>query len=214
MENPTDAREKIEQILQQDEYQVYYQPKGFIEEWMDRFLLWLAESFAEWFPIVETSRGNGGLILLVIIIVITFILFYIFFMYARNVRRTRQFRASTPLQTEHELQWTSIRHLNEAKNQENEQNYTVASRHLFLALLLHFHEIQWLQARKWKTNWDYYEELNKVNQDSAALFYRFALLFDGVTYGEKEVNQEQYTLYSTEIMNWLDEQQIDEEERG
>ena len=63
---------------------------------------------------------------------------------------------------------------------------------MFLALLLYFHEKEWLEARIWKTNWEYYEEIRKVNQEWADQFYHLALLFDEATYGERKVDKEEY----------------------
>ena len=90
------------------------------------------------------------------------------------------------------MNWTSQRHLEEAKVQENIEDYRLSTRHLFLALLLSFHEKGLLEARIWKTNWDYYDELRKVDQSKADQFYQFAQFFEEVTYGERTVMKNEY----------------------
>ena len=84
-------------------------------------------------------------------------------------------------------------------------DYTLSTRHLFLALLLYFHEKEWLEARIWKTNWEYYDELKKVNQEWAEQFYHLAYFFDEVTYGERNVQKEEYIQFHNEAMKWLGE---------
>ena len=110
------------------------------------------------------------------------------------------------------MSWSFQKHLNEAKRQEELAQYSHATRHLFLALLLFFHEKEWLEARIWKTNWEYYEELKKVNTDYANQFYDLALLFDEATYGEKSVDQKEFEQFRHAVMNWFGE--LDEQGLG
>ncbi|WP_218212222.1 hypothetical protein, partial [Pseudomonas sp. 2822-15] len=89
------------------------------------------------------------------------------FLIARTVNRKRIYRDHKPLEAMKELNWSYQNHLDEALRKERLQDYSLATRHLFLALLLYFHDVKWLEARIWKTNWEYYEELKQVNEESA-----------------------------------------------
>ncbi|WP_268872907.1 DUF4129 domain-containing protein [Neobacillus fumarioli] len=71
--------------------------------------------------------------------------------------------------------------------------------------MLYFHEKNWLEARIWKTNWDYYDELRRVDLQEADQFYRLAQIFDEVTYGERTVSKEEYVQFKQEAMKWLGE---------
>ena len=123
----------------------------------------------------------------------------------RNSRRRKRFKEKKILQSVEEINWSFERHLTEARKLEELGDFTKSTRHLFLAILLYFHEKKWLEARIWKTNWEYYEELRKVNKQWAGNFYHLAILFDGVTYGGYEVQQEEYEKFQKEVMVWLNE---------
>jgi hypothetical protein len=110
-----------------------------------------------------------------------------------------------PLQHLAEKDWSYKDHLAESQKLEEKEDYSLAVRHLFLALLLNFHEREWLQARKWKTNWEYYEELQKVNKEWAEQFYSLALKFDEAAYGEREIKHEEFIPYKQTAMKWLNE---------
>jgi hypothetical protein len=126
------------------------------------------------------------------------ILFLIFF-----IKRKRTLRHRKPIQTKNEMEWSYRRHVSEAKKNESLEEYTISTRHMFLALLLYYHEKEWLKARIWKTNWDYYDELRKIDQEEANQFYNLALLFDEVTYGERIVIKEEYFKYRDEVSSLL-----------
>lgn len=198
-------REKMEEILSGREYQVYYDDSASLLEraiaWVEA---WLAELLGRLFPAFSGSGGVSGFVFVLVILAIIALLIVIFVMVGKNAKRRHTFRDQKPLQV-NELEWTYHEHLKEAERQEEFENYTAATRHLFLGLLLYFHEIKWLEARIWKTNWEYYEELKEVNKASAEFFYAFVLLFDQATYGKRKVTQEEYEYYLQEAKKWLKE---------
>jgi hypothetical protein len=104
-----------------------------------------------------------------------------------------------------EINWSFQQHLIEARKLEDLEDYTLSTRHLFLALLLYFHEKEWLVAKIWKTNWEYYDELRKVNQQCADQFYLLASFFDEVTYGERKVQKKEYIQFQMGAMKWFEE---------
>lgn len=199
------AREELKTILNTREYQVYYHSKGFLETWWDNAKEWLAKQLAKLFPSLESARSASVPILIVMIAAVVLLLAWLLFLLIRHGKRNRMLRNQKPLQSMMEIQWSSDRHLNEALKQESLSEYSLATRHLFLALLLYFHEKNWLEARIWKTNWDYYEELRKINQQDAGQFYSLAHFFDEVTYGERKVNKEDYLQFEQDAMKWLGE---------
>lgn len=73
-----------------------------------------------------------------------------------------------------------------------------------MALLLFFHDKEWLEAKLWKTNWEYYDELRKVKQAWADEFYDLALVFDEVAYGEYEIDQVEYNQFREKTFAWLE----------
>lgn len=198
------AKEQLENILNQKEYQVYYEDnRNFLEVWWDAAKSWLADLLSNLFSSFEPSSGMAGTILILTVVVLVVLL--IVFLAGRSYRRKRLFRDNKPLQSSKEISWSFHNHLAEARKQEDLQQFSAAARHLFLALLLYFHEKEWLEARIWKTNWEYYDELRKVSQGGAEHFYNLALVFDEVAYGERTIEQMEYIQYKNSVMNWLEE---------
>lgn len=198
-------REKLEEILNDKEYQVYYNDsKGLIETLFERLQAWLGELLAQLFPSLGGGGAVSGFVYLIVIVAIITLLAFILVTIGRNAKSRDAFRDHKPLQEINEMNWTYNEHLKEAVELESKGEYTLATRHLFLALLLYFHDKRWLEARIWKTNWEYYEELQMVNKHSAEFFYRFVLLFDQITYGKRKVNKGEYDQYFHETKKWLE----------
>lgn len=203
MLNDQQARVELKDILNQKEYQVYYdQPQNFLQIWWEKAKEWLAQQLEKLFPAFEPSSGTASILLIGLILIAVIILGLLALRLARNYKRNRMLYNKNPLQSQNK-HWTYADHLSEAKRCENIEEYTMATRHMFLALLLYFHEKEWLAARIWKTNWDYYDELSKVDQNWAEQFFHLALLFDEAAYGNHQVAKEEYISFSQQAMQWL-----------
>ena len=201
------ARNDLEGILKTKEYRVYYDKKGLIATWWDQAREWIATQLEKLFPAINSARGASSPILIAIIVIVIILLALTAFFLIRNTRRNRILRKQKPLQSRKEINWTSQRHLEEAEKHESLAEYTQSTRHLFLALLLFLHEKDLLEARIWKTNWDYYDELRKVDQRKAEQFYQFAQFFEEVTYGERVVMKEEYFQFLDVVMKVLGEKE-------
>ncbi|MBS4189528.1 DUF4129 domain-containing protein [Bacillus sp. FJAT-49705] len=206
MINSSNARDEIQKILNDKEYKVYYnESKNALELWWENAKEWIADQLAKLFPSITPSNGTAGFILIIIIVAVIALLGIIVFFLVRNQYRNRLLREKNPLQSMKEMDWSYQKHLMEANKLGALEEYTLSTRHLFLALLLYFHDKGWLEARIWKTNWEYYDELRKENQKWADQFFNLALLFDEAAYGEREIKKEEYLAFRTEAMKWLNE---------
>ena len=205
MLNENNARDGIKDILEGEEYQAYLQSnQGLLAGWWEKAKDWIRDLLGNIDPALEPTGGAASGILITLLVIGVAILLYFAFMAVRNGVRKRKFRSNKPLQSMDEMEWSYSSHLEEAHEQEALGNYSKATRHMFLALLLYFHEKEYLEARVWKTNWEYYDELRKVNQKWADRFYMLALLFDEVAYGEREVSEDEYIHYKQEAHGWLE----------
>lgn len=204
MLNANKARDDIEEILQKQEYQVYYDhSNGLIETWWEKAKEWIASQLEKLFPSIKSASGASSAILITIIVIVILLLAFAAFMLLRNTRRNRLLRNERPLQSLKERNWTYVRHLEEAEKLESLEDYTESTRHLFLAMLFYYHEKEWLEARIWKTNWDYYDELRKVSQQNAEEFFELAHFFEDAAYGEHKVSPEEYKPFRTKIRDIL-----------
>lgn len=198
-----EAGKKLEKILSKEEYQAYY--RNPLSNWWEK----AKERFADWlsqlFPSLEVSESVSGPLLVLIVVIFVIVLGIVAFLIARAVSRSRKFRDEKPFQSKKYLEWTCLKHLSEAKKLESLGDLSLAARHLFLALLLYCHEKEWLEAKIWKTNWEYYEEIKRTNVTWAERFYGLAKVFDEIAYGEKQISQEEYRLFRHTVMGWLEQ---------
>ncbi|MBS4199249.1 DUF4129 domain-containing protein [Bacillus sp. FJAT-49732] len=207
MKNVNKAKDEIRDILNNKEYQVYANDsKSIFTIWWERAKEWIANQLEKLFPSLESaSHAAAGPLLIAIIVIIVAMVFILAFLLVRRQVRQRKYKDHKPFQSLKEMEWTFQSHVEESERQESLGELTLATRHLFLSLLLYFHEKEWLIARIWKTNWEYYDELRKVNKEWAERFYNLALLFDEITYGDKTVNKDEYIQYKSQVMEWIDE---------
>ncbi|WML26580.1 DUF4129 domain-containing protein [Neobacillus sp. OS1-33] len=201
------ARDDLEKILKTKEYTVYHDSKGFIATWWDQAKEWVAAQLEKLFPAMDSASRASGPILISIIVVVIILFVISAFLLIRHSRRNRLLRKQNPLQSRKDMIWTYQRHLEEAEKHERNDEYTLSTRHLFLALLLYFHEKGWLEARIWKTNWDYYDELRKGNQQKADNFFKLARFFEEVTYGERKVHKDEYWQFHNEAIQVLSDKE-------
>lgn len=204
MTNIKQAKESIEAILNQQEYQVYYQDhRNFIQVWWDKFKAWIGDLLSNWFSSFEPTSSVGDALIILALIVAVILVFLVIFLSSRNWVRKRRFKYRHPLQQLNEEDWSSQNHLNEANRLEQIEAYPEATRHLFLTFLLVLHEYEWLEARMWKTNWEYYDELKGTKSNLANDFYQLALFFEEVRYGEHIIEAKAYVSYRNQIEKWL-----------
>lgn len=201
-----EAREQLEEILDRQEYQVYYaDSRNTLQIWWDEFKAWLAELLSRLFPSMENTSGTAGNIMVLVIILVILILAALVITYLVKNNRFGRNNKNKPFQSGVELEWSFQQHINEAKRFEEMGDYSHATRHLFLGLLLNFHERQWLDAKIWKTNWEYYDELKKEQKELAEFFFNFALLFDRATYGKQKIEKDDYLLFRDNTLKWIND---------
>ncbi|WP_010281888.1 DUF4129 domain-containing protein [Bacillus timonensis] len=209
-----DARDRIEEILNEKEYRIYYdESRNVFQEWWNQIKDRLAHFLENLFPSIESSSGASEVVLILVILAATLLLGFAIFLLVRNKTRRTKFGKNKPLHSAEELSWTYQKHIREAVMHEENEQYSPATRHLFLALLLFFHEKEWLEAKRWKTNWEYYDELRRVNQSWADEFYDLAIVFDEIAYGEYEIDSEEYTKFRKKAFVWLDDKEGGKEKK-
>ena len=205
MLNEEKARKEIEEILNRREYKLYEstEPNFFQKLWM-KLKEWIIEQIEKLFPSVEQTEGLADMIMMLVIFALVAALLILSIYFTRKYGRKKKSKQHPPLQHLHEMEWTSDMHLEEVKKCELRGDYSAATRHLFLAILLLFHEKDYLEAKIWKTNWEYYEDLRKENKQWAEQFQNIAFAFDDVTYGYKEMEVDEYKKLQAITNQWLE----------
>ncbi|MDY0408894.1 DUF4129 domain-containing protein [Virgibacillus soli] len=199
-----DARKQLDEILRSSEYRVYdvQRINPLTKLWND-FKEWLYEKVVELFPSAATNEKMAKVMITSILLLVGVLLVICIFLLIRYVKRKQQFRDHIPFVEGKEKDWTFATHISEAQKQETAGDFSQASRHLFLALLLYSHKQGWLEKGLWKTNGEYYLELRTVNKNLADEFYQLARIFDEITYGERPINKEEYKAYEKRILPLL-----------
>ncbi|WP_370295635.1 DUF4129 domain-containing protein [Rossellomorea marisflavi] len=202
--NEGNARDQLEDILNDPEYLAYQQEAGFFARLWEKAIDAIMKALEALFPSVEPTARASSIILIAIIAILIIALVVIATVLVSKRIKRRKLSERKPLQSMNELEWSYKRHLKEADACSEKGDHRQATRHMFLALLLYFHEKEWLKAMVWKTNWDYYDELRKVNQEWAERFYRLAVVFDEVAYGEHDVDAEEFALFRNEAIKLIE----------
>lgn len=196
-----EARERLREILSQKEYTVYHeQSKGLIASWWEDVKEWAAELLEKLLPSEAAANAAAGPVLIIFIIGVLAVVAAAVYLLVRHTNRRRKFREQPPVRSKRELEWTPAMHLQEADKKEAAGDYTQAVRHLFLAFLLELHGKGLLEARVWKTNWEYAEELKRSEPSLTDRFRSLARLFDEVTYGKRNIRPDEYRSYRAEVI--------------
>ncbi|MFC4402123.1 DUF4129 domain-containing protein [Gracilibacillus xinjiangensis] len=206
-------KERLEDILSNREYQIYYEDnRGLLEKLWDKARGWINDLLSKIFDSFEPGSSVGNTIVLVIITGIVIAISLGIYFIIRYFTRKNQAK-HVLLQTTKEMEWRYTEHLKEADYFAQLQQYKHATRHYFLAFLLLLHERKHLEARLWKTNWEYYDDLKKADTQLAKGFYEAATFFERVTYGEKEVSESDFYHLKEKVDDWMKkvEQQSAEE---
>jgi hypothetical protein len=201
--DPLKAREDIENILSQKEYQAYYrEEKNTLADLLQRLQDWLNRYLGKWLPEPEIRESTSEWISYGMVgLGIAMVLLLLFLFSSKVVRENRFY--SKPIGTESEFILTPQSHLEEADKRLEEGDLRSAQRHLFLAYLLSLDQHQWIEAKAWKTNGEYFDELQGKQLDIATMFHTLASRFEATWYGGRPLTKEDYVEYHQQVVNFV-----------
>jgi len=193
--DPSKSLEELQKILSGREYSVYYDQKpNIIGQWLDKLKDWLANILDKILP--KTGFWGEGasqwLAYTILLVFFLLVIFLVVYMISRMVHRS-VLKHKPVSATELTLSYNS--HLNKVDQYATEEEYDLALRHLFLALILLLDQEKLLEARVWKTNGEYYEELKNNDRKLAKTFYAIALKFEETMYGGKPITKTEFQLF-------------------
>lgn len=197
-------RDDLQEILATKEYQIYTQQetKSFLEGLLDSLMNWLQQMLQSIFPQVDIGKTTSEWLSYgVISLGMLLLLLLLFLLVSRFVRQGRIY--SRQVTTSMEQSFTEQRHLAEAHRLSEEENYSLALRHLFLGFILYLDQSQRIEAKAWKTNWEYYAELNHRAPQLANSFYTLAVKFEEAIYGGRPIAKDEYWSYYKQIIAWI-----------
>lgn len=183
-------REKLEQILSRDEFTAYLQEEGRnpIMEWLAR--AW--QKLLDLFPEVSAPPGTSKVLAYVFVGILFVILAGAIVWLIRSMLVQRRDMRRGVFLSDGELEQTSDALLRDAERFALDGNYAEAVRCRFLALILVMDERGWVRAEKWKTNYEYRDELGDRQPQAVAAFSEAARLYERVYYGRGAAGEQEY----------------------
>ena len=198
-------REDLQGILATEEYQVYTrEPNNLLRDLFDSLGNWLHQILKSIFPHVDVAKKTSEWLsygIAALGVLLLFLLLYL--LLSRFVRQGQVNLKQVSMVKGQSL--TAQRHLVEAHKLAEEGNYSSALRHLFLGFLLSLDQNQWIEAKAWKTNWEYYAELMERAPQLAGSFYTLAVKFEEAMYGGRPIARDDYWLYHNQVDKWIHE---------
>jgi hypothetical protein len=211
---PINARKELEDILSEREYQKYYrQEKNTLAELLEQFQEWINRHLSKILPNVEVRENTSewisyGMVGLGIAIVLLLLVMFS----SRIVRENRFY--SKPIGTEADLIMSPSSHLTQALKHNEEGDIRLALRHLFLAYLLQLDQNKWVEAKAWKTNGEYYDELRTKQPERSKSFRNLAQQFEATWYGGKDISKEEFAIYHQQVVKLMDTESVDDQMAG
>ncbi len=205
--NPEYARNKLEEILSSEEYQIYYQKEqqNILSLLFDRFKHWIYEMIKDIFPNLDLAlKASEWLTYGIVGIGILLIILFIYLLWTRFVRETRSI--SKPFGSAEDLTMSETAHMKEADILAAEGEFPLALRHVFIAFILYLDVKKWLKATPWKTNWEYYDELNERDPKIAEDFYLLAVKYEETIYGRHTISMEDYLFQRKQVERWMNKE--------
>ena len=202
--DPVDAKEELQNILSGQEYRIYYQEDSanILQRWIERFGKWLNEILQNLFPNANiTEKTAEWIIYGLTIIGFLFSIFLFFKLWKGFVRERRYY--SKPIGTAEDLALSSSLHLQEADRLTEKGEYRLSLRHIFLAFILYLDQHHWIDARPWKTNWEYYEELQERHSVLTEPFHQLAIKFEEVVYGGRPIQLDDFLVFRKQVDEWM-----------
>ncbi|WP_134684463.1 DUF4129 domain-containing protein [Brevibacillus migulae] len=193
-------KQQLREILQGEEFRVYQgEGKNVLQDWLDAFLKWLSELFD--LPEMPASTGNVAtyLILFVVLAALLWLIIWL----TRKLFRQHRAKGFMLQPGEESIRYADYLQL--AKQQGESGNWNEGIRFAFLALLFYLQEREWVQVEKWKTNWEYQDELRERNREWVPFFRMQAQHFERVWYGRREADEASFLLYLRETETKLRE---------
>ncbi|MBP1990891.1 DUF4129 domain-containing protein [Paenibacillus eucommiae] len=181
----SEDKEKLKQILSKDEYTAYTRSEG----WSFRELLrWLWRKFLGLFPDLQMSKGVGSLLTYGLLLIVLAVIVFAIYWFSKQLLRQGRVRMRSYL-PEGELSRSYSYYWQQAAEYGAAGNWREGIRSVFLSLLFYLEAQKHIRVEKWKTNWEYADELAGAEPSLVPLLHDCSLLFERVWYGKQEANE-------------------------
>lgn len=197
--------DELKGILSGQEYQAYYSKNNnVLLDLLDRLKNWLYSILKNIFPQTDVAKTTSTWLAYGLVAVgALLILLLLFLLFSRFVRQSHGNQAQLDRSKGETL--TVESKLAEAHALAEQGEPSEALRVLFLGFILFLDQNHWLEAKSWKTNWEYLAELKEKAPHLANSFTILATKFEEAMYGGRPIAQDDYWQYHHQVKRWIHE---------
>ncbi len=197
--------EDLQRILDTKEYQLYHQEsQNVLLDLLKRLKNWLYPILKAIFPQADFAQKTSEWLSYGIVALGVLLFLLILFLLLSRFVRQGQVHQKRVVMSE-SLTRSVQQHLTEAHRLMEQNEYRLAIRHLFLGFILFLDQNQWIEARAWKTNWEYYAELKERAPQLAHSFNTLAIRFEEAMYGGRFIALADYWSYHNQVKRLIHE---------
>jgi hypothetical protein len=198
-------KEKLKEILSKDEYTAYT-GSGHGSFW--DFLKPLFRKLKSLFPDFHVSKGAGDwMTILLLLLLLVLVGFAIYWLCKQLIRQGRV--SARPYLPGGEISRSYRYYWEQAREFETSGAWREGVRSVFLTLLFYLEERSLIRVEKWKTNWEYVDEMTGTDPTWIALFRESSLLFEQIWYGKEEVSPDVFTAMYARVAQVLEKEVAD-----
>lgn len=195
-----EVKKQLEDILSDDEYQVYYREHeasllAMLEEFVERYF---GNLLRKMFPQSEIPEHLTSWIAYILMAVCLVVLVGMLVSFYRKLVPEMKYKPGSA-GSEEDFSMSVETHLEAADQYARNGDYREAIRRLFLAMLLRLDEKQWIQARAWKSNGEYCDELLDSAPEYAQRFREVSAVFDETFFGGRRMAQQEYHHFRMQV---------------
>ncbi|SDO90167.1 protein of unknown function [Paenibacillus sp. yr247] len=182
-------KEKLQQILKQDEYTAYAVKEN------GSFWAWLEPAFRKirsWLPDFQVSESVTDWLTIGVVISLLGIAAFAIYWFLKQIIWQKRIRSEAYLPIG-EISRSYRFYWQQAAELRGAGDWREGVRSVFLSLLFFLEAQRMIRVEKWKTNWEYAAELEGTASLLVPLFQDSSLLFERIWYGKEVVTEEQFT---------------------
>ncbi|MCY9691514.1 DUF4129 domain-containing protein [Paenibacillus alginolyticus] len=181
-------KEQLKQILNQSEYKAYeVKENGSIWAWLKP----LFRKIRSWLPDFQVSDSVTNWLTVGVVVALLGIAAFAIYWFVKQIIWQKRIRSDTYLPVG-EISRSYRFYWQQADELRGTGYLREGVRSVFLSLLFFMEAKRMIRVEKWKTNWEYAEELGGSASSLVPLFHDSSVLFERIWYGKEVVTEEQF----------------------
>ncbi|WP_261304144.1 hypothetical protein [Paenibacillus andongensis] len=188
-------KEQLKQILNQGEYTVYeVKEDSSFWEWVRP----LFRKIRSLLPDFQVSDSLTDWLTVGVVVTLLGIAAFAIYWFVKQIVWQKRIRSEAYLPVG-EISRSYRFYWQQAAELRGTGDFREGVRSVFLSLLFFMEAKRMIRVEKWKTNWEYVEELRGSASSLVPLFHDSSVLFERIWYGKEVVTEEQFTFMYEQV---------------